>query len=102
MFMVGMMIAHVRWRDFLDRQVILITAVRLLIFPAIFLGLCRLVHAEAMATGVAVVLMAMPVGASVAVVAARYRRAEDYAADLVTVSTLLSLATIPVWGLIVT
>ena len=102
MFMVGMMISHVHGRDFLDKDVILLTAVRLLLFPAaLWLG-CLLSRTDPLAAGAAAVLSAMPVGATVAVLASRYHRAEEYAADLVTVSTLISLITIPLWGLLVT
>ena len=102
MFMVGMMISHVHWRDFLDKDVLSLTVLRLLLFPAaLWLG-CRISGADSLAAGVAALLSAMPVGATTAVLASRYRRAEEYAADLVTVSTMISLITIPLWGLFVT
>ena len=102
MFLVGMLVAHVQWREFFDRDVLWLTALRLAIFPAVILLGCRLLHAEPTAAGVAVMLTAMPAGTTVAVLSARYRKGERYAADLVTVSSLTSLVTIPLWGLLLT
>ena len=102
MFMVGMLVAHVQRREFLDKEVLWLTVLRLAVFPAALLLGCRLLRAEPTAAGVAVVLSAMPVGTTVALLSARYHRAEVYAADLVTVSSLISLVTIPLWGLLVT
>ena len=102
MFMVGMLIAHVHWKEFLDRDVLRLTVLRLAVFPALMLLGCRVFRAEPTAAGVAVILSAMPAGTTVALLAARYRRAEEYAADLFTVSSLVSLFTIPFWGLLVT
>ena len=102
MFLVGMTISHLHWRDFLDKQVLAITALRLALQPAIILLGCRLVGAESIATSVSVILTAMPAGATVALMAARYDCAEEFAADVVTVSTMLSLITIPLWAVLLT
>ena len=102
MFMIGMTVAHLHWRDFLDKQVLLISALRLVGQPAIIWMGCRLLGAEPLATSVSVILMAMPAGATVALMAARYNCAEEFAADVVTVSTILSLFTIPLWAILLT
>lgn len=102
MFLVGMTIAHLHWKDFLDPQVLAITALRLGLQPALVLLGCRLTGAESVATSVSVILTAMPAGATVALMATRYNCAEEFAADVVTVSTMLSLITIPLWAIFLT
>ena len=100
MFLIGMIISQIRWRDFLDGDVLKITFFRLAVLPALVLILCRLLHTDALSTGVSVILTAMPAGTSCALLASRYDKGAAYAAGFVTVSTLLSLVTIPLWGLI--
>ena len=47
-----------------------------------------------------VLLTAMPAGSMVSLFATRYDRDPEFAANVVTVSTLLSLITIPLWALV--
>ena len=101
MLMVGMMISGVKRKDFLDREVLTISALRLVVLPAVMLALCRLLRLDALAASVSVILAAMPAGTVVAILSARYDKAPRFGADVVTVSTLLSLITIPAWGLLV-
>ena len=98
MFLVGMLISHIRLREFLDKDVLMTTALRLVILPAILYICCLPLRAERMAVSAAVLLSAMPVGTICAVMASLYGRAERFAADAITVSTLLWLVTTPLWG----
>lgn len=100
MFLVGMILAQLRLSDFLDGQILWISAIRLIILPALVFALCRLLSLEKTAVGVAVLLTSMPAGALTALVAARYGKAEGFAGSVVTVSTLLSLVAIPLWGML--
>ncbi len=100
MFLVGMIVTQIRWSEFLDRDVLAICALRLVVLPGVMLLLCRLLGVDALAANICVMLTAMPAGAATAVMAARYHRAEAFAADVVTVSTLLSLVTIPLWAIL--
>ncbi|MBR6114440.1 MAG: AEC family transporter [Oscillospiraceae bacterium] len=98
MFLVGMIISQIRRSDFLDGAVLWLTVLRLVLMPGVIWLGCRLFRIEATAASVSVLLTAMPAGATTALLAARYGRAEGFAASVVTVSTLLSLLTIPLWG----
>ncbi len=100
MFLVGMIISQIHRSDFIDPMILRISALRLAVLPAVILLACRLFRAEATAASVSVLLTAMPAGTTTALIAARYNRAEAFAASVVTVSTLLSLVTIPLWGLL--
>lgn len=100
MFLIGMIASNIKLRDFVDRNVLYLSFVRLILIPLIvFLG-CRLFGVEDLATGVAVILTAMPVAGTTAVLASKYGRNAEFAASVVAASTALSLAVIPVWGLI--
>ena len=100
MFLVGMLMSRLRWRDFLDPTVLYYTAIRLVGIPlAVYLG-CRLAGLEGLPAAVSVVLAAMPAGATTAILAARYDCDGAFAASCVTVSTVCSLVAIPLWCLL--
>lgn len=100
MFLIGMITSRIKLRDFLDQNILYLSAVRLILVPLIVLIGCRLLGVEELATGVAVILTAMPVAGTTAVLASKYGRNAEFAASSVAASTALSLAVIPVWGLI--
>jgi predicted permease len=50
--------------------------------------------------GVGVILAAMPGGSSTVILASKYGRDTTYASKLVIVSTILSLISIPLWGML--
>lgn len=97
MFLIGMIMSGIRWRDFSDRSALFYSAVRLLLIPALVLLGCRLCRVGELATGVSVVLAAMPAGGTTAILAAKYDCNAEFAANCVTVSTLLSLVAVPLW-----
>ena len=100
MFLIGMITSRIKPRDFLDKNVLYLSAVRLVLIPLIVLIGCRLFGVDELATGVAVILAAMPVAGTTAVLAAKYDCNAEFAASSVAASTALSLLVIPVWGLI--
>lgn len=100
MFLIGMIASRIKLRDFLDPDVLYLCAIRLILIPLlVYLG-CLLFAMDQLTTGVAVILAAMPVAGTSAVLAAKYDAAPEYAASAVAASTVLSLIAIPVWGLI--
>ena len=100
MFLIGMICADVNWRDFLDRDSLYFSTVRLVLIPGMVLLGCRLAGTAELVTGVSVVLAAMPAGGTTAILAAKYGGNARFAAGCVTVSTLLSLLAIPAWCLV--
>lgn len=99
MFLIGMIASRIKPRDFLDREVLYLCAIRLVLIPLLVFLCCRLSAADQLTTGVAVILAAMPVAGTSAVLAAKYGAAPEYAASAVAASTVLSLIAIPAWGL---
>lgn len=98
MFLIGMVASGIKWRDFVDRDILYLSAVRLLLLPLAVLLSCRILGADRLTTGVSVILTAMPVGGTTAVLAAKYGRNPEFASGCVAVSTVLSLIAIPLWG----
>ena len=100
MLLTGMVMSRFRWRDFLDPTILLLSAIRLGLVPLLVFICCRVLHAEALASNVALLIAAMPAPGMAAVLAAKYDSDAAYAAGCVTVTTTLSLLTIPLWCMV--
>ncbi|MCD8124383.1 MAG: AEC family transporter [Lachnospiraceae bacterium] len=102
MLLIGSILSGVKWREMIDRDSLYYCFVRLILVPAlVFLG-CRLVGVEGLVMGVSVLLAAMPAASVTAVLAAKYEKDEAFAARIVALSTILSMATAPLWCVILT
>lgn len=99
MMVIGIILADVSIRDVIERDVLYLTAVRLLLIPAVLLAVMRLLHADPVLTGVSVILTAMPVGATTQVLAQKYGADHVLASKCVLTSTILPLFTIPVMSI---
>ena len=100
MFLIGMIASRIKPRDCMNKEILYLTAVRLLLLPLTVLLSCHALHANDLSTGVSVILTAMPVGGTTAVLAAKHNRNPEFASSCVAVSTVLSLIAIPLWGLV--
>ena len=88
-------------KDLLNGDAMLITLVRQGILPALVLAVCRLLHVDALLTGVCVLITGMPAGSTSVILAAKYHCDYIFATKCVVISTLLSMATIPLWCMVV-
>ncbi|HLW22073.1 MAG TPA: AEC family transporter [Sphaerochaetaceae bacterium] len=76
------------------------SSIRLFLIPFVaFIGL-RLFKVDPLITGVSVLLAGMPVGSTTAILAAKYGGDSSFASQLVAISTVLSMISIPLWGMI--
>ncbi len=100
MVLIGMMMADVRGKDMLDRNVALITGLRLALLPAIVWAGCRLAQIDPLITGIAVVITGMPAGSTSAILAAKHGCDYKFATRCIVVSTFLSLFSVPLWRMI--
>lgn len=100
MFLIGMVASNIKLKDFVDKEILYLSAVRLIALPFLTLCCCRILHTGALSAGISVILTAMPVGGTTAVLAAKYDQSAEFAAGCVATSTILSLIAIPLWGLI--
>ena len=82
--------------DFLDSSILYYCLIRLIVFPAIVFGAVRLLGVDLVLGNVAVLLSAMPMAATTAILADKYNYNGETASRSIFVSTLLSIATLPV------
>lgn len=97
MLLVGTVLAQTDLKTIAEGQVLYYCFVRLLLIPGLVLLCCRAAVVDPLVTSVAVVLSGTPAPTTVSALATRYGMAEQFAAKCVVASTLLSLATIPLW-----
>lgn len=97
MFIVGAILVDVPLLTIVNPTTLWISALRLVILPAVAWGIAWVLGVEPVATGVTVIMTGMPAGATAAIFAARYGSDAAFATKCVVLSTLLSMLTIPVW-----
>jgi len=97
MILIGSIISRMDARSAIARPRVYATALyRLAVFPLGLYALLSLIGARGLTLSVPVVLAAMPVAANSAILAEAYGGDAETASSLVLVSTLLSIATIPI------
>jgi predicted permease len=95
MIIVGAILADVDIRTIFDKSVFFVAGVRLILLPLLTIGIISIFSLEETISGVALVLTAMPVGTTTALLAAKYKADVDFASKCVFVTTILSLITVP-------
>ena len=101
MFIVGAILADVPLRSIFSVDTALFSVLRLVLLPACALALGTLLHLDATALGVSVLMTGMPAGATAAIFAARYGSDARFATQCVVFTTLLSMLSLPVWAWLV-
>ena len=76
--------------------VLLVSSLRLIVFPLGAALLLKALHVDQMTMNLCVILLAMPVASNTAAMAERYGGDYVFASACVSVSTLLSVITVPV------
>lgn len=100
MVLIGMMLSDVKARSMLDGNALFISFLRLLLMPGLtFLG-CHLAGVDYFLTCVCVLMTGMPAGSTSAILAAKYGCDYTFATKCIVVSTLLSMLSIPLWGML--
>lgn len=100
MLLIGMMLAEVEIKSLFHKDTLIISGLRLVIIPLFVLAGCSLFKINEFIMGIAVLLTGMPVGSTAAILAAKYNCDYTFATKCVVVSTLLSMFSIPLWGMI--
>jgi Predicted permeases len=101
MLLVGMILSEIRFGDiFNDKNTLTFSGLRLMIFPGIVLAGCRAAGLDPFLTGVCVLMSGMPAGATAPVLASKYGCDSSFASKCVVASTLLSMFSIPLWGML--
>lgn len=95
MMIIGATLANMTLKDVCDKDVWLLSLLRLLGIPLVLLGMLRFVGVDTIIWQISVVLLSMPVAANTAILAEIYGRDTAFASKCVFVSTLLSILTVP-------
>ena len=101
MFIIGTRLAQLRMSDLRDVKLLFTCALRLLVFPVLTYLLLTLLGVSDMVRAVVTLCTAMPAAAQVVIQAENYNGDGALASRGVAVSTLLSIATIPIILLLV-
>jgi predicted permease len=96
MILIGATLANMNPQVLLDRSVLFTSFCRLIAFPLLFAFILKPLHMDPMLMSICVILLAMPVAANTAAMAERYGGDYRFASACVSVSTLLSVVTVPV------
>ena len=96
MILIGATLAHIDWKMLMDRSVLVTSLFRLIVFPLLFAVALKLCRVDELTMNICVILLAMPVASNTAAMAERYGGDYVFASACVSVSTLLSILTVPV------
>lgn len=101
MMIVGIAVSKVELKHALHGSVLYYCLLRLIVIPGILLAGMKLFGADRTATAVCVVIAAVPAGSFTAMMAAKYKSNETLAGQVVLVSTLLSVVTLPLLSMFI-
>lgn len=96
MILIGATLANMNPKVLLDKSVLYTSFFRLIAFPVLIAFLLKPFGLDPMIMNICVILLAMPVAANTAAMAERYGGDYKFASAVVSVSTLLSVITVPV------
>ena len=100
MMLIGAALGESNLREAFDTDSLILTGVRLVVQPLIFLFLFRGLGVQALLWQVAVILTAMPAAANTEIFAEMYGKDYVFAAKCVVVSTIISLFSVPILTLL--
>lgn len=96
MILIGALLANTRLSEMLGNwRIYVVSALRLLLIPLAIWVVLRSISTDPLLVGVPTIIAAMPVAANTAILAQEYKANSFLASQLVFVSTLLSVITIP-------
>ena len=100
MICVGSIAADIPIKKILNKGAIHLSFVRLIGLPLILWGVLRMTPLDPIPTAVAVLLTAMPIGTTTALLADKYNADYEFAAKCLCTTTALSLITAPILALL--
>ena len=101
MVLIGTMMTELTLASFKDWSTVYLAFMRLVALPFLALSIMRLLNADPIMTGCAVILTAMPAGSTTALLAEKYGSDPVYASKCLLTNTLFSLITIPIMTLFI-
>lgn len=100
MLYIGTILVDIDFRTLITKKQLYFALLRLLLIPLAVLLVCRAAQVDSLITEVCTFLTAMPAGSTTSLLAVKYHADDKSAARCVVLTTLLSVVTIPVWGMV--
>ena len=100
MLVIGMILADMDPKTFLNPLAIHYTIHRLIIIPAIVWVVCHFLPVSSLVLKESTILAAMPAAVTTGMLAAKYDREPEFATTLVVLSTLCSIPTLFLWSIV--
>lgn len=97
MILVGSIMAGMDIKLLLHRDTWYYSAIRLVALPLLLLLVCNMIQTTTLIRNISVILTAMPAGSTTAMLALKYDGDAEFASACIAVTTILSLAAVPVW-----
>ncbi len=101
MLTIGFIMGETDMRKIFCKDLAVITVLRLGLQPLFVLAVCYLLHLEPLVAEVITVLVSMPVANTTALLASQHDCDYGFASGLVVFTTLVSMVTIPLYGMLV-
>jgi predicted permease len=96
MIIIGVILSDVKLKQYIkDWTIYYGTTIKLLIIPLIIFLISLLTREKSIPMNTVIIMSAMPASAMTSILAENYDKEKDYAAVIVSVTTLLSLITVP-------
>ena len=102
MLIVGSILCGVKPKDILDKSCYYYSLIRLIAIPAIMYTALTLLKVDPLVTGVVVISSAMPAALTTAMLAEKYGQDATFGSNIIFVSTMLSIVTLPIIGSVLT
>lgn len=100
MLVIGAILAEADIRTIFTKEVLYYTAIRLLLFPLFIFAVLQPFHLDSLLISICVIMSGMPAGSTTSVLADKYNCDPAFASQIIFVSTLFSIFTIPVLGML--
>ena len=100
MFVIGAILADADIRTIFTKKTLYFTLLRLILFPLFIFLVLKPFHLDPLLVSICVIMSGMPAGSTTSVLADKYGCDPVFASQIIFVSTLFSIFTIPVLGLL--
>ena len=100
MFVIGAILADADIRTIFTKKTLYFTFLRLILFPLFIFLVLKPFHLDPLLVSICVIMSGMPAGSTTSVLADKYGCDPVFASQIIFVSTLFSIFTIPVLGLL--
>ena len=100
MLVIGAILVETDIRTIFTKEVLYYTAIRLLLFPLFIFAVLQPFHLDSLLISICVIMSGMPAGSTTSVLADKYNCDPAFASRIIFVSTLFSIFTIPILGIL--